>query len=48
MRRFVFFFLDEAPGRPSPDAAAMATLQHGYLVMVPLRWFAADGVLLRK
>jgi hypothetical protein len=20
----------------------------GYLVMVPLRWFAADGILLRK
>ncbi len=31
MRRFVFFFLDDAPGRPSADAAAMATLQDGHL-----------------
>ncbi|MDQ3171752.1 MAG: YciI family protein [Acidobacteriota bacterium] len=101
MRRFVFFFLDDAPGRPSADDAAMAKLQDGhlahlyrlsragqlhlagsltdgglhrgigvmatenveeaqqwmaddpmikggYLVVVPLRWFAADGILLRK
>ena len=101
MRRFVFFFLDEAPDRAAADAPALAALQHGHLanlyrlsregklqlagpltdggthrgigvmatenveeaqqwmaddpmikaghlVMVPLRWFAADGILLRK
>jgi uncharacterized protein YciI len=102
MRRFVFFFLDDAPGRPAdtpaeemaklqdahlanlhrlsregklhlagplPDGGAhrgigvMATedieeartwmaddplVKGGYLVMVPLQWFAADGILLRK
>ena len=102
MRRFVFFFLDDAPGRPSNTAPAeIAKLQEGhlanlyklsregklhlagpltdggkhrgigvlatesveeaqrwmaddpmikggYLVMVPLQWFAADGIMLRK
>lgn len=101
MRRFVFFFLDDAPDRPAATPAEMAKLQDGhlanlyrlskegklhlagpltdggphrgigvlatetveeaqqwmagdpmikggYLVMVPLRWFAADGILLRK
>lgn len=102
MRRFVFFFLDNAPTRPAnTPAAEMAKLQDahlanlyrlskegklhlagpltdggdhrgigvlatesveeaqqwmaddpliraGYLVMVPLPWFAADGIMLRK
>ncbi len=101
MRPFVFFFLDEAPNRPTVPQAEMAALQDGHLaslhrlskegklhlagpltdggphrgigvlatdtieeaqqwmagdpmiagghlVMAPLRWFAADGILLRK
>ncbi|HEX6322343.1 MAG TPA: YciI family protein [Vicinamibacterales bacterium] len=102
MRRFVFFFLDDAPGRPADThAGEMAKLQDahlanlhrlsregrlllagplsgggvhrgigvmatedvdearrwmaddplvkgGYLAVVPLQWFAADGILLRK
>lgn len=101
MRRFVFFFLDDAPNRPAAPAAEMAALQDGHLanlhrlaaegklqlagpltdggthrgigvmatedveqarqwmagdplitaghlVMVPLPWFAADGIMLRR
>jgi uncharacterized protein YciI len=102
MRGFVFFFLEDAPNRPSNTSPAeMAKLQDGhlanlhklsregklhlagpltdggsrrgigvlatesveeaqrwmaddpmikagYLVMVPLQWFAADGIMLRK
>ncbi len=101
MRRFVFFFLDDAPNRSAVPASDMAALQDGHLanlhrlategklqlagpltdggshrgigvmatedveqarqwmasdplikaghlVMVPLQWFAADGILLRK
>jgi uncharacterized protein YciI len=102
MRRFVFFFLDDSPSRPSgASAAEMAKLQDGHLanlyrlsregklhlagpltdggrhrgigvlatesvdearrwmaddpmiksghlVLVPLQWFAADGIMLRR